>query len=64
MTRPRDQYRQAEANRATSSLAGLAVALLLVVLCLFLIGRLTSKSHLEDCLMAGRSNCEALLTGR
>lgn len=52
---------QREANRVTASLAGLAMALLLVVVGLFLIQQLRSKAQIEDCLMSGRSNCDQLL---
>ncbi|HEX3350502.1 MAG TPA: hypothetical protein VHS58_20630 [Acetobacteraceae bacterium] len=48
-------------NRQTTSLAGLAVALLLVVVGLFLVKELQHKSHLEDCLLSGRTNCQTLL---
>ena len=51
----------AEENRLTASLAGLAVALLVVVAGLFLIQHLRDKARVEDCLMAGRSNCDAVL---
>jgi len=53
---------QVEENRITASLAGLALALLLVVVGLFLIQQLRSKAAIEDCLMSGRSNCDQLLT--
>ena len=56
---PEDE--QAEANRITASLAGLALALVLVVIGLFLVQNLTSKSRLEDCLLAGRSDCDAMM---
>ena len=49
------------ANRQTASLAGLAVALLLVVVGLFLIHALHEKTRVEDCLLAGRLNCDALV---
>ena len=52
---------QAEANRVTLSLAGMAVALLLVVVGLFLLQHLASKSRIEDCLLSGRMNCDAVL---
>ncbi len=48
---------QQQANRVTSSLAGLALALLLVVLGLFLVQHLRDKAKLEDCLLSGRTNC-------
>ena len=50
----------AEENRLTASLAGLAVALL-VVAGLFLIQHLRDKARVEDCLMSGRFNCDAVL---
>jgi hypothetical protein len=50
------------ADRQTASLAGLAVALLLVVIGLYLVHALATKSAIEDCLLAGRSNCDTLLT--
>lgn len=51
----------AEENRLTASLAGLAVALLVVVAGLFLIQHLRDKARVEDCLMSGRFNCDAVL---
>jgi hypothetical protein len=54
----------AEADRQTASLAGLAVALLLVVLGLLLIRALHTEAKMEDCLLAGRSNCgQAVVRG-
>ena len=52
---------QEGADRQTASLAGLAVALLLVVIGLFLVRTLHAKCVVEDCLLAGRSNCDAML---
>lgn len=52
-----DPEEQAEADRQTASLAGLAVTLLLLVLGLFLVQQLEAKSHIEDCLLAGRTDC-------
>lgn len=49
------------ADRQTASLAALALLLLLVVLGLFLVRTLASKAAVEDCLMAGRQNCDAVL---
>jgi len=51
----------AEEDRLTASLAGLAVALMLVVAGLFLIQHLRDKAQIEDCLMSGRFNCDAVL---
>ena len=55
---------QAESDRVTSSLAGLAAALLIVVSGLFLIHHLQAKAALEDCLMAQRLNCDAIVAER
>lgn len=52
---------QAEANRVSMSLAALAFALLLVVVGLFLVQHLATKARVEDCLLSGRTNCDAVL---
>ncbi len=52
---------QAAEDRLTASLAGLAMALALVVLGLFVADHLRSEARLQDCLLAGRTNCAALL---
>jgi hypothetical protein len=49
-----------EADRQTASLAAVAVTLFLIVLGLFLIRELRAKAELEDCLLAGRTNCVVL----
>lgn len=49
------------ANRKTSSLAGLAVTLAVLVLCVFLVKQLAFTSKVEDCLMANRSNCDKIV---
>ena len=51
------------ANRQTASLAGVAITLLLLVAGLFLVRELHAKVAIEDCLLAGRSHCDALLQG-
>ncbi len=56
----RRESRHDEADRVTASLAGLAMALALVVLCLFLTDHLRIKGQVEDCLFAGRADCVAL----
>ncbi len=45
------------ADRQSTSLAGLAVALLLVVIGLFLVRELHAAAVAEDCVLTGRSNC-------
>jgi hypothetical protein len=51
------------ANRQTASLAGVAVTLLLLAVGLFLVRELHAKSAVEDCLMAGRIQCDWLVQG-
>jgi uncharacterized membrane protein len=46
------------ANRQTVSLAGLAVTLAVLVLCIFLVRQLAHTTRVEDCLMANRMNCD------
>ena len=55
---------QSEDNRVTASLAAMAFALFLVVVSLFLIHQLAHKGRLEDCLLSGRLNCDAILAQR
>jgi hypothetical protein len=55
----RHESRQDAEDRLTASLAGLAMALALVVLGLFLTDHLRAQARLEDCLLAGRTNCAA-----
>jgi flagellar biogenesis protein FliO len=53
---------EAEANRQTASLGGLALALALVVIGLFLVRTLHEKAQIEDCLLSGRQDCDVLVT--
>jgi hypothetical protein len=50
-------------NRQTASLAGVAITLLLLVAGLFLVHELHAKAVVEDCLMAGRMQCDWLVQG-
>jgi hypothetical protein len=50
-------------NRQTASLAGVAITLLLLVVGLFLVHELHAKAMVEDCLMAGRMQCDWLVQG-
>ena len=52
---------QAEATRVTNSLAAMAFALALVVVGLFLVQQLAHKARVEDCLLSGRRNCDAMI---
>lgn len=51
-----------EANRQTTGLLGLAVALALVVAALYLIRHLHAVAAVEDCLLMGRANCNLLVS--
>ena len=67
VTRPslrEQEAEQAEANRVSASLAGLAAALLLIVMGLVLVHHLYDEGRMEDCLMAGRNNCDQLIPAR
>ncbi|MEA2753970.1 MAG: hypothetical protein QOJ54_259 [Aliidongia sp.] len=46
-----------EERRTTRSLAGLAMALALVVIGFFLSLKLTEAARIEDCLLSGRRDC-------
>jgi hypothetical protein len=58
------ETRAEQEGRVTSSLAGLAFVLVLVIVCLFLVRVLKKQSELEDCLMSGRTNCAPIETTR
>jgi hypothetical protein len=47
-------------NRRTGALAGLAIALALIVAGLFLVQYFRHENAIEDCLLAHRTNCDAL----
>ena len=49
-------------DRQTSSLAAIAVLLVLLICGLAIAKALRDSTRLEDCLMAGRTNCEQLAT--
>jgi hypothetical protein len=53
-----------DADRQTLSLAGLALTLLILVVCVFLMKQLHQKSTIEDCLLAGHRNCDVMLQQR
>jgi hypothetical protein len=55
-----EQQEREDDARFTTSLAGLAVVLLLGIVSLYLLDALAAESTLEDCLLAGRMNCEPI----
>jgi hypothetical protein len=58
---PDNQADNQSAARQTASLAGIVVVLLLLVGGLFLVQQLRTASMIEDCLLSGRRNCDALV---
>ncbi len=50
-----------EADRQTMGLASIAIALLLIIASLIVIKQLRHATHIEDCLMQGRTNCDVQL---
>lgn len=55
-----ERERQEEEDRFTTTLAGLAVAIFLGVVGLYVLQGLAAVSSLEDCLLQGRMNCERI----
>jgi len=58
--RQREDEQQAS-NRQTASLAALAILLALVIASLVVMKALNSRAAIEDCLMSGRRNCDAVV---
>ncbi len=48
-------------DRQTASLVGFVIVLLLLVFSLFLVQQLRNATAVEDCLLAGRRNCDAVV---
>jgi hypothetical protein len=51
----------ADAERQTKALAGLALILALALIGFYLIIQLRAVAGIEDCLLAQRNNCDALI---
>ena len=56
-----DIRRQQEADRQTKALAALALVIALAVIALVVVQHLWREGQIEDCLLAGRANCDALI---
>jgi hypothetical protein len=56
-----DEESRRDADRQTLSLAGLAAALAVLVVCLFLFKQLSRIAAVDDCLLSGQKNCDLLL---
>lgn len=54
--------RNTAADRQTASLVGVVIILVLLVSGLFLVQHLRQASAVGDCLLAGRRNCDLLVT--
>ena len=52
------------ADRQTASLAAIVVILLLLVCGLYLVQQLRTAAAVQDCLMSGRRNCDAMVVGQ
>ncbi len=48
-------------KRQTGGLIGMVVILLLLIVGLFLVQQLHTSGAIEDCLMSGRRNCDAVV---
>jgi hypothetical protein len=60
----RDDRKEDEDRRETRGLAALALVLALALAASYLVDRLREEGALEDCLLAGRINCDALIHDR
>jgi hypothetical protein len=56
-----DRHEDEDSRRQTRSLAGLAIILALALIAFFLIQKLKKEGEIEDCLLAGRTNCDVLV---
>jgi hypothetical protein len=57
----REQDLAADDDRRTRGLAALALVLFLLLVASYLIQQLNLEAQLEDCLLAQRSDCDALI---
>lgn len=60
--KPQERRRQNDSRRP--AIAGLAVAVVLLVVGLWLAHELTAASKMQDCLMSGRTNCNVIEPAR
>jgi hypothetical protein len=51
-----------QSGNQRKAVAGLAIAVLLLVVGVWLAHQLTAASKLQDCLMSGRTNCNTIET--
>jgi hypothetical protein len=55
---------QEPGNNRRGAVAGLIVAIVLLVVGIWLARELTAASKLQDCVMSGRTNCNVIEPGR
>jgi len=55
----RSEETESQGNH-TAAMAGLAIAVVLLVVGLWLARELTAASKMQDCLMSGRTNCNVI----
>ena len=55
-----DEPEEDGSGSRTPAIAGLAIAVLLLVAGLWLAHELTAASKMQDCLMSGRTNCNTI----
>ena len=65
MDDPRDKRKSSQRERKQNesrapAIAGLAIAVVLLVAGLWLAHELTAASKMQDCLMSGRTNCNVI----
>lgn len=58
---PSENEAQAQADRKTAGLISVAVVLGLLIVGLWLVHALHDTGRIEDCLMAGRINCDRMV---
>jgi hypothetical protein len=60
----REDHDDGDGERRTRGLMALALVLLLGLAASYLVRELRKEGAIEDCLLAGRTNCDALLDDR
>jgi hypothetical protein len=60
----REDHDDGGGERRTRGLMALALVLLLGLVASYLVRELRKEGAIEDCLLAGRTNCDALLDDR
>jgi hypothetical protein len=59
-----DEPEQDGSGSRTPAIAGLAIAVVLLVVGVWLAHELTAASKMQDCLMSGRTNCNVIEPAR